>query len=107
MPAASTCLRPPGILRTADPPFMENSVLASTTDAHNNFDLAYFVSHRDDNVDTAATGGKFINVAPVRDQQRRLAGTARHGAARRPGTADGGYGKLSAKRALPGLCAPA
>ena len=53
-----------GILRTADPPFMENSVLASTTDAHNNFDLAYFVSHRDDNVDTAATGGKFINVAP-------------------------------------------
>jgi hypothetical protein len=53
-----------GILRIADPPFMENSVLASATDAHNNFDLAYFVSHRDDNVDTPATGGKFINVAP-------------------------------------------
>jgi hypothetical protein len=53
-----------GILKTADPPFMENSVLASTTDAHNNFDLAYFASHRDDNVDTSATGGKFINVAP-------------------------------------------
>ena len=53
-----------GILRTADPPFMENSVLASAADAHNNFDLAYFVSHRDDSVDTPATGGKFINVAP-------------------------------------------
>ncbi len=53
-----------GILRTADPPFMENSVLASATDAHNNFDLAYFASRRDDNVDTPATGGKFINVAP-------------------------------------------
>jgi hypothetical protein len=55
-----------GILRTADPPFMENSVLASATDAHNNFDLAYFVSRRNDNVDTPATGGKFINVAPFK-----------------------------------------
>jgi len=53
-----------GVLRTADPPFMENAVLASATDAHNNFDLAYFVSHRDDNVDTPSTGGKFINVSP-------------------------------------------
>ena len=53
-----------GILRIADPPYMENSVLASATDAANNFDQAYFVSHRDDNVDTPATGGKFINVAP-------------------------------------------
>jgi Domain of unknown function (DUF4185) len=53
-----------GILRTGGWVYMENSVLASTTDAHNNFDLAYYVSHRDDNVDTPATGGKFINVAP-------------------------------------------
>jgi hypothetical protein len=54
-----------GILEQGDQAFMENSVLASTTDAHNNFDLSYFVSHRDDNVDTPSTGGKFINVAPV------------------------------------------
>ena len=55
-----------GILRTGDPPFMENSVLASAVDAHDNFDLAYFASSRDDNVDTAFTGGKFINVAPCK-----------------------------------------
>ena len=53
-----------GVLKTGAATFMENSVLASADDAHNNFDLAYFVSHRDDNVDTPATGGKFINVAP-------------------------------------------
>jgi hypothetical protein len=54
-----------GVLERGDLAFMENSVLASATDAHNNFDLSYFVSHRDDNVDTPATGGKFINVSPV------------------------------------------
>lgn len=54
-----------GLLEHGDVAFMENSVLASATDAHNNFDLAYFVSHRDDDVDTPATGGKFINISPV------------------------------------------
>jgi hypothetical protein len=54
-----------GVLRkNGDKKFMENSVLASAADAHDNFDLAYFVSSRDDNVHTATTGGKFINVAP-------------------------------------------
>jgi len=51
-----------GVLRTGGAVYMENSVLASTTDAQNNFDLAYFASHRDDTVDTPVTGGKFINV---------------------------------------------
>ncbi len=96
-----------GILRTADPPFMENSVLASTTDAHNNFDLAYFVSHRDDNVDTAATGGKFINVAPFvinNDDWPGLPDTASRGG---QGIADDRDRKLPAERALPGLRAAA
>jgi hypothetical protein len=53
-----------GVLKIGESTFMENSVLASADDAHNNFDLAYFVSHRDDNVDTPAMGGKFINIAP-------------------------------------------
>jgi hypothetical protein len=44
---------------------MEDSVLASAIDAHNDFDLAYYVSHRDDTVDTPAMGGKFISVSPV------------------------------------------
>ena len=44
--------------------YMEESVLASAIDAHNDFDLAYYVSRRDDTVDTPATGGKFINVSP-------------------------------------------
>jgi hypothetical protein len=52
-------------VKIADATFMENSVLASADDAHNNFNLEYFVSHRDDNVDTPRTGGKFINVSPV------------------------------------------
>jgi hypothetical protein len=43
---------------------MEDSVLASAIDAHNDFDLAYYVSHRDDSVDTPSMGGKFINVSP-------------------------------------------
>jgi hypothetical protein len=53
-----------GVLNIGDVSFMENSVLAGAEDAHNNFDLAYFVSHRDDNIDTPSTGGKFINVSP-------------------------------------------
>ena len=44
--------------------YMKNSVLASAIDAHSDFDLAYFVSHRDDTVDSPAMGGKFINVSP-------------------------------------------
>ena len=52
-----------GVLRTGDATFMENSVLASAADAHDSFDLCYFVSRRDDSVDTPKTGGKFINVA--------------------------------------------
>src|SRR5262245_18362821 len=71
-----------GVLRTADPPFMENSVLASADDAHNNIDLAYFVSHRDDAKDLPAAGGKFINVAPVvinNDDWPRLPETAERG----------------------------
>jgi hypothetical protein len=54
-----------GVLRkTEDLKFMENSVLASAADAHDNFDLVCRVSSRDDSVHTATTGGKFINVAP-------------------------------------------
>ncbi len=48
-----------------DVDYMEDSVLASAVDAHNDFDLAYYVSHRDDTVDTPAMGGKFINVSPI------------------------------------------
>jgi hypothetical protein len=54
-----------GYLKFDNSDYMENSVLASAIDAHNNFDLAYYVSHRDDSVDSPAVGGKFINVSPV------------------------------------------
>jgi hypothetical protein len=71
-----------GVLNIGEVSFMENSVLASADDAHNNFDLAYFVSHRDDNVDSPAMGGKFINVAPfviTNDDWPGLPDTAQRG----------------------------
>jgi hypothetical protein len=51
-------------MKVGNSDYMESSVLASATDAHNNFDLAYYVSHRDDTTETPAMGGKFINVSP-------------------------------------------
>jgi hypothetical protein len=45
--------------------YIEKSVLASATDAHNDFDLAYYVSERNDAAESPAAGGKFITVSPV------------------------------------------
>jgi len=53
-----------GVLRQDGSELPQSSVLASAADAHDNFDLAFFVSSRDDTSDTPDTGGKFINVAP-------------------------------------------
>ena len=53
-----------GVLRRDGNELPQNSVLASAADAHDNFDLTFVVSSRDDTSDTPETGGKFINVAP-------------------------------------------
>lgn len=45
--------------------YIEKSVLASATDAHNDFDLAYYASERNDAAESADAGGKFITVSPV------------------------------------------
>ena len=49
-----------------DRKFPQRSVLASAVDAHDNFDLHFSVSSRDDKVDTPQTGGRFINAAAWR-----------------------------------------
>jgi hypothetical protein len=53
-----------GVLRQGAQTFPQHSVLASASDAHDNFEPWFFVSSRDDTVDTPLTGGEFINVAP-------------------------------------------